>query len=302
MVGLLCQAGRYRLVFCGAGRGRQQGRTGAGHDQRNSSHAGHEDHRSEHDAKKNQGKIYAALYELNDKELITALQAFGKDCNLILANGAFKTNSPPNNDENAAVRVQLKGKINVFDRIVKLGHFGHNKFVVICAADGKPQQVLTGSTNWTSSGLCTQANNALIIADPNVAGDFLEAWNRIRAAGDDYTPALINGNSTSKTYQVDGCRVTPWFVKTSAGQDLQFARKLINAAKDGVLFLFFNPGTFQDDPVHWTLLQNILARHNQSDHNYKPQPVRARRRQPGHPATHETRGAAKGSETTGCGA
>ena len=91
------------------------------------------------------------------------------DCNLILANGAFKSNTPPDNDENAAVRAQLKGKITLIDRIVPLGHFGHNKFVVFCDSQGAPQQVLTGSTNWTTSGLCTQANNGLIIDDPGVA-------------------------------------------------------------------------------------------------------------------------------------
>jgi phosphatidylserine/phosphatidylglycerophosphate/cardiolipin synthase-like enzyme len=222
------------------------------------------------DAKKNGGKLFAALYELNDPELIAALEAFGGDCNLILANGAFKGNNPPDNDENAAVRAQLKTKINVFNRMVKTGHFGHNKFVVFCDSEGTPQRVLTGSTNWTSSGLCTQANNGLIIDDPAVAADFLAAWNRIKAAGDDYTPALVQGNSTATTFQVDGCNVTPWFVKTSAAQDLQFARKLINAAKGGILFLFFNPGAFQQDPTHWTLLQNILERHNQSDPNYDP--------------------------------
>ena len=59
--------------------------------------------------------------------------------------------------------------------------------------------------------------------------------------------------------------MTPWFVKTSAAQDLEFARKLINAAKEGILFLFFNPGTFQQEPLHWTLLQNILNRHHEGD-------------------------------------
>jgi phosphatidylserine/phosphatidylglycerophosphate/cardiolipin synthase-like enzyme len=220
------------------------------------------------DAKKNNGKIFAALYELNDPELIGALTAFGKDCNLILANGAFKNNKPPSNDENSAVRAQLKTKINVFDRIVQLGHFGHNKFVVFCDSNGTPQRVLTGSTNWTSSGLCTQANNGLIIDDPTVAADFLDAWQRIKAAGNDYTRDLVNGNSSAKTFQVDGCKITPWFVKTSAAQDLEFARKLINSAKEGILFLFFNPGTFQQDPMHWTLLQNILERHNQSGTNF----------------------------------
>src|SRR5437667_10949769 len=223
------------------------------------------------DTKKKNGKIFAALYELNDPELIPALVAFGKDCNLLLGNGAFKGNNPPDNDENSAVRAQLKGKINLFDRIVTLGHFAHNKFVVFCDSNGTPQQVLTGSTNWTTSGLCTQANNALIISDDNIARNFLDAWNRLKAAGNDYTPALVQGNSTASASPIDGCKVTPWFVKTSAAQDLQYARKLINAAKEGILFLFFNPGTFQQDPLHWTLLQNILERHNQENKSaYNP--------------------------------
>jgi phosphatidylserine/phosphatidylglycerophosphate/cardiolipin synthase-like enzyme len=220
------------------------------------------------DTKKNNGKIFAALYELNDPELISALIDFGKDCSLILANGAFKSNTPPNNDENLKVRAQLKGKITLFDRIVKTGHFAHNKFVVFCDSSGTPQRVLTGSTNWTSTGLCTQANNGLIIDDPNVAANFLDAWNRIKTAGNDYPPAFVTGNSTAKTFQSDGGTVTPWFVKTSAAQDLEYARKLINAAKEGILFLFFNPGTFQQDPSKWTLLQNILERHNSSNPNF----------------------------------
>jgi phosphatidylserine/phosphatidylglycerophosphate/cardiolipin synthase-like enzyme len=214
------------------------------------------------DAKKNNGKVFAALYELDDPELIPGLVTLGKNCNLILANGAFKSNAPGKNDENADVRSQIRSKINLFDRIVTNGHFGHNKFVVFCDSQGHPQQVLTGSTNWTSSGLCTQANNGLIIDDPGVAQNFLDAWNRIKAAGNAYPPPLVQGNSTAKTFQVDGCSITPWFVKTSAAQDLEFARKRINAAKQGILFLFFNPGVFQQDPIHWTLLQNILERHN----------------------------------------
>ncbi len=215
----------------------------------------------------NKGMIFAALYELNDLELIPALEAFGKNCNLILANGDFK---PPANDENATVRAQVKPIVTVTDRMVTGAHFAHNKFVVFCDAAGMPQQVLTGSTNWTYSALCTQANNGLIIDDAAVAQDFLDAWNRLKAAGNAYPPQLIQGNSTAKTFQVDGCSITPWFAATSAAQDLTFARKLIDAAEDGILFLFFNPGNFQQDPNKWTLLQNILERHNPADPNYNP--------------------------------
>ncbi len=215
------------------------------------------------ETQKNNGKIFAALYELNDPELISSLQALGKNCNLILANGAFKGNQPPNNDENQKVRAQLKGKINLFDRIVKSGHFAHNKVVIFCDSAGNPQSVLTGSLNWTSTGLCTQANNSVIINDAKVASDYLAYWQRMKAAGNAYSPSYINANSTANTYQVDGCSITPWCVPTSNAQDLDYARKLISAAREGILFLFFNPGVFEPStaPQKWTLLQNILTRH-----------------------------------------
>jgi phosphatidylserine/phosphatidylglycerophosphate/cardiolipin synthase-like enzyme len=215
------------------------------------------------------GKIYAALYELDDPDLLEGLKAFGKDCNLVLANGAFK---PPDNDENKEIRATLKPIINVYDRLVGSPHFGHNKFVVFCDSDGKPKTVLTGSTNWTTSGLCTQANNGLIIDDPGVAQDYLDAWNRIHAAGNTYPPNLAAANSNSNTHTVDNCKVTPWFVPTRHAEDLDYARKLINNAKEGILFLFFNPGTFQPatDPEKWTLLQNILQRHQDNNAYYNP--------------------------------
>jgi phosphatidylserine/phosphatidylglycerophosphate/cardiolipin synthase-like enzyme len=220
------------------------------------------------DAQTAGGHIFAALYELNDPELILALKALGKNCHLILGNGAFKSNTPPNNDENAAVREQLRPIVDLHDRIVTTGHFAHNKFVVFCDRERTPQAVLTGSTNWTDTGLCTQANNSIVIKDANVANDFLAAWDRLKDAGNAYPSSLVDGNSTAQTYAVDNAQITPWFVKTSEQQDLAAARERINAAEEGILFLFFEPGTFQQDPDRWTLLQNILERHNSSGKNY----------------------------------
>jgi phosphatidylserine/phosphatidylglycerophosphate/cardiolipin synthase-like enzyme len=224
------------------------------------------------DAKTKNWKVFAALYELDDPELIPALTALGKDCNLILANGAFDSNTSPDNDENADVRTTLKSQINLSDRIVKLGHFGHNKFVVFCDAAGQPQGVLTGSTNWTTSGLCTQANNALVVWDAAVAGAYLDYWRRIQAAGDAYPASYVQANSSANTFPVDSCRITPWCVPTCDAQDLAFARKLISAAQQGILFLFFNPGVFEPDsaPQKWTLLQNILFRHQPGSPDFNP--------------------------------
>jgi len=204
------------------------------------------------------GPVYAALYELNDPELIGALKKLGKGANLVLANGAF---SSKRRDENAPVRADLRPVINLFDRLVSSGHFAHNKFVVFCDADGKAQQVWTGSTNWTVTGLCTQANNGLLLDDADVAGAFKDEWDRIHRAGNDFPSTLVKANSQPRTFEVDGGQVSVWFTPTDEQEDLQQARTLINAAQDGILFLMFNPGGFQDDPDRWTLLQSILNRH-----------------------------------------
>ncbi len=213
------------------------------------------------------GKAFLALYELNDLELIDAMTALGKNCNLILGNGAFK---PPSNDENAAIRAKLKAdnQINVYDRLVPSGHFAHNKILICCDKNGKAQQVLSGSTNWTDTGLCTQANNGLIINDPQVADAYLQEWERLHQAGNAFPPDLIKANSTQKTFTVDNSQVSVWFVPTDAMEDLQQARRLINQAQQGILFLFFNPGPFQEDPSRWTLLQSILYRHQPESNPY----------------------------------
>src|ERR1700722_15749589 len=219
------------------------------------------------DVKKNNGQIYAALYELNDPELIPRLLALGQNCHLILANGAFK---PPTNDENKAGRAQLHGKVDLHDRLVSSGHFAHNKFVVACDSAGKPQRVLSGSTNWTVTGLCTQANNGILVDDPDLGQHFIDEWNLLKAAGNGYPTSLMQANATSKSFPVDGATITQWFAPTDKGEDLDFARQLINGAEQGILFLFFNPGAFEPDdkPEMWTLLQNILARHDSGSPNY----------------------------------
>jgi phosphatidylserine/phosphatidylglycerophosphate/cardiolipin synthase-like enzyme len=219
------------------------------------------------DVKNKNGEIYAALYELNDKELIDKLLALGQKCHLILANGAFK---PPDNDENKAVRAQLHGKVDLHDRLVPQGHFAHNKFLVACDSAGKPQRVVSGSTNWTSTGLCTQANNSIIVDDADVGAFFIKEWNLLKGAGNAYPASLMQANSTSGNFNIDGGTITQWFAPTDKGEDLDYARKLINGAEQGILFLFFNPGAFEPEekPEQWTLLQNILVRHQEGTPNY----------------------------------
>src|SRR4030095_13458615 len=72
-----------------------------------------------------------------------------------------------------------KLKLDVTDRMLKKGHIGHNKFVVYVGKRG-PQAVLSGSTNWTPTGLCAQSNNAIIIDSPDLAKQYLAYWKLLR--------------------------------------------------------------------------------------------------------------------------
>jgi phosphatidylserine/phosphatidylglycerophosphate/cardiolipin synthase-like enzyme len=203
-------------------------------------------------AKKDGVEIYLALYELNDPELIAALKAIGGKCNLILGSGAFKPGEP---DENAAVRkdLQLHSSINVHDRLVTGQHFAHNKFIVFCDSKGKPATLWTGSTNWTMTGLCTQVNNGVLITSPQLAAAYLARWNALKDAGATYPPSLAQQGSIPAKTSVGNVPVTAWNVVCLKLVDLADANAHINAAKDGVLFLMFNPGP------RGTLLNTILA-------------------------------------------
>ncbi|GAC1394932.1 MAG: phospholipase D-like domain-containing protein [Sediminibacterium sp.] len=193
--------------------------------------------------------IYASLYELNDVNVIDDFKKIGNRLHLILANGAFKGNAPGQNDENAALRAELhQTDINIFDRMVKSGHFAHNKFMVFCR-DGKPYKVWTGSTNLSQNGLYTQVNNAVIINNPKVAQWYLDEWNQVKAAGNDYPAGILDYNTKGNT-GVTG--ITTWFAPVNNFVDLAAAKQLIDNARQGILFLFFNPGT------HDTLYNEIV--------------------------------------------
>ena len=65
--------------------------------------------------------------------------------------------------------------VGLADRFVSPGALAHNKFLVVTDASGKPKRLWTGSTNWTTTGLCTQLNNALLVKRRRRRGRLPEA-------------------------------------------------------------------------------------------------------------------------------
>ena len=221
-------------------------------------------------ADKEGGTIHGALYELNDPNgLEKSLQANPKSRNVILGNEqvAKTDTTPANEDADSENRANLKkAGVNVIDRILQVGDIPHNKFLVLTQND-TPTAVLSGSTNWTSTGLCTQTNNALIINSQEVAERYIAAWDAIKAdveaAGGDQkklqSPTQRTFNHTNNANSIgspiklpDGVTVEVMFSPNTehtlksppkeVPNDMKRVFDLIDGAKQAVLFLAFDPG------------------------------------------------------------
>jgi phosphatidylserine/phosphatidylglycerophosphate/cardiolipin synthase-like enzyme len=198
---------------------------------------------------KEKREIYAALYELDDEQLETALEKIGMRAHVVLANGSVKKKG---DDQNRKARARLGNRIDLHGRFVSPRALGHNKFLVVCDESAKPRWVWTGSQNWTKTGLCTQANNSVLIDDFALASEYRAQWDLLRNAGDTTTDELKDHNSKPRDPQVGNTPVRLWFTPMVGSCDLKEAKKIIAGAKQAILFLMFNPGPKE------TLLNEII--------------------------------------------
>lgn len=212
-------------------------------------------------AKREGGQCYGALYELGDTELEQELIG-SPYVHLVLSN------TGKDDGENMPTRQALhESNVDVTDRMLPDGHIGHNKFMVYVNSEGKPQAVLTGSTNWTSTGLCAQSNNALVIDSPVVAGLYFDYYNRLKQDTKNNDNGRTDGqarlqgldfrthnNQPNRVTMEDGhSDLTIWFspntkaTSKSSGSptpsDMAEVFEVMKGAKQAILFLAFQPGS-----------------------------------------------------------
>jgi phosphatidylserine/phosphatidylglycerophosphate/cardiolipin synthase-like enzyme len=224
------------------------------------------------DRAKKAGRIYAALYELKDDELIAKLAGLGDRLRIVLSNSV---ESDPDTDEkidgNQEARDRLGKTADVeWNRIMPTNHIGHNKFLVYTGDNDNAKAVLLGSTNWTSTGLCAQTNNALVIDDPNVADRYLQYWRHLAAdtkAAKGMAKALQGSklrlwDAKSETLKLAGGEsAESWFSPNTPHArsraknekhppDMASVIEYINRAEHAILFLAFFPGT--PSIANWT--------------------------------------------------
>jgi phosphatidylserine/phosphatidylglycerophosphate/cardiolipin synthase-like enzyme len=207
--------------------------------------ARHEILRFLREADRRGSEIHAAIYEINDRELVEALKPFGNRGHVLVGNGG--ATRPWVAPELVAAGLEVKHR--------DLSHHGksspsvHNKFVVE-GDQGGAGRVLTGSTNWTTSGLCTQLNNVLIVEDMAIAGRYRDQWDKLVAAGDDMPSSLKASNSTPTTDD----NISVYFAATDHEAEFTPVLDLIAGATEGILFLMFTPG---QSPLLKALLDRV---------------------------------------------
>ena len=220
------------------------------------------------------GSLHLALYELEDAELEQLIVDNKDRVQVILANtGANEAGEW--DARNAPARQRLRAALGprLQDRMFNNNtHIGHNKFVVHRDPAGVAQAVFTGSTNWTSTGVAGQTNNALLVEDPVVAQTFLDYWQRMHDVDPLPRPAPKLSSAMSATQQgaafraanqapalialAGGATIETWFSPNMAQRrkptgknppapvppDLQEVYRRMRMAKQAVLFLAFYPG------------------------------------------------------------
>jgi hypothetical protein len=204
--------------------------------------------------KTRKGHLFAAIFELGDQELVTALASLGSHAHVVLANGSISAKSHETvetarkRDENEAARATLVAAhvdVEESNRFVSPGALAHNKFAVFTDARRQPLSVWTGSTNWTTTGLCTQLNNGVLINQPTVAQLYFDQWHALRSAGSAHPAQVAASNCTPGSVSGDAAAsgLTVQFTRAKNDVDLASLRGLVLGATEGVLFLMFMPGS-----------------------------------------------------------
>jgi hypothetical protein len=199
-------------------------------------------------------RCHGALYELNDPELVEMLKD-PEHLALVLSNAG------EGDSTNKEAREDLHGAdVEVTDRMMSSGHIGHNKFLVGDGNGDSPPKVLTGSTNWTYTGLCAQANNALVLGSEQLASTYMDFWKRLKEECPPPPAKAAQGEEFRKTNneafhcEIDGAEVTLRLSPNTrlqskpkdnppAPDDMTEAFELIASAKRGIFFLLFQPGS-----------------------------------------------------------
>jgi PLD-like domain len=166
-------------------------------------------------------------YDLNEPDVIGIMLKLGKQKRLriILDNAALHHNvaKPKPEDQFEDLFVKAAGKTQI--KRGKFGNFAHNKVFIVSNKSG-PLKVLTGSTNFSVTGLYVNSNHVLVFNDPSVAKTyadvFEESWK-----DDVKRPAYLKSKLASATASFSSAQ-TPKTTITFSPHQTTFATTILD--------------------------------------------------------------------------
>lgn len=223
------------------------------------------------------GSLLLALYELSDKELVSLIVENKQRAKVILSTAGHDEETKAWDTTNQDARTKFVDEgVEIYHRLFNTSsRIGHNKFGVLLDADGSPLAVITGSTNWTSTGLCGQSNNAIVIDSQEIAAQFSSQWealledtNQLETQGAEDTFATGNKNVQGQELRTLNATALEsvglaagtakvWFSPntkrvskgTETPPDLQEVFKLMRQAKESIFFACFMPSRQGKDSI-----------------------------------------------------
>jgi phosphatidylserine/phosphatidylglycerophosphate/cardiolipin synthase-like enzyme len=142
--------------------------------------------------------IDVLAYDLDEPNFIEALAGFKKRLRIVTDNAKLHTDGAAlENDAFAELATSATAAIRG-----KLGRYQHNK-VIIKRRNGVPVKVLTGSTNFSVTGLYVNANNIIVYDDARVADLYQKVFNAI-LAGNAKIGAFTGAGIAKKEFKIEG--------------------------------------------------------------------------------------------------
>jgi phosphatidylserine/phosphatidylglycerophosphate/cardiolipin synthase-like enzyme len=177
-------------------------------------------------------------YDLNEPDLIDAvLELAGQGrARVILDNSALhhkKNGSAPEDKVEKLFRQAMKGDADILRG--KFGRYAHDKVLIASRKSGNtltPEKVLTGSTNFSVTGLYVNSNHILIFTDPKVAGWYSQVFNLVWSE-DAKAAAFRKAAEASKTFSL-GPSSSPRVEITFSPHDEAFATRVLKGIADRI--------------------------------------------------------------------
>lgn len=123
--------------------------------------------------------LRVAIYEFQWPAVLNALKAASKrgvDVKVVFDDIENAKDDPKTKNEEAISTAKLSSVCTGYTN----GKIMHNKFIVLLQ-EGKPVEVLTGSTNYTENGIFGHLNVAHVVRDEDLAASYLDFWTELKS-------------------------------------------------------------------------------------------------------------------------